>query len=124
MRIAIDGINNEALVDEATDARDLLTDEGGNSPDFDGDGRVFELNDLTAANEHATQQAILEVWDTNEGAAPTAGLQKLTIVVPPASTIERRWAQGAGPRFITGIVGSIDAGTGTVNIGGVHVAGA
>ena len=123
MRIPVAGINNEALVDEATDARDLLTDPAGNSPDFDGDGRVFEMQSLVVSNEHATQVAVLEVWDANEAAAPSAAVQRLTVMVGPTNTVALSWPRGAGPKFSIGCVGSIDAGTGTVNIGAVHVAG-
>lgn len=123
MRIPLDGINNEALVDEATDARDIVTDLGGNSPDFDGDGRIFELNELTISNEHATLTGVIEIWDANEAAAPAAATQKLTVVVPPNSTVERSWPPGRGPRFTIGCVASLDAGNGTVNIGGIHAAG-
>ena len=82
------------------------------------------MHELTVANEHATATAILEVWDANEAATPGAATQRLTVVVPPSSTVERSWPPGSGPRFTIGCVASIDGGTGTVNIGGVHCAGA
>lgn len=122
-RIPLSGHNDEALVDDGTDARCLLTDASGNNVDFDGDSRLFELQALTVANEHATQTVILEVWDDDEGANPAAADQKLTIIVPPNDVVQLTWARGTGPRFATGIVGSADGAVGTINIGGVHASG-
>ena len=121
--IRIDGINDEALDDEGTDARDLLTDLAGNSPDFDGDGRIFELLELEVSNEHASAVVVFEMWDANEGAAPGAANQKGTFIIPAQDTYSKSWPLGAGPTFATGIVGSSDGNAGTVNIGGVHVSG-
>ena len=120
--IAIDGINNEVLVDEATDARDILTDLAGNSPDFDGDGRVFELKDVTISNESVTTDAVVELWDANEGAGPAAANQRATIIVPANSTVERKW-ETRGPTFTIGCVASLDGGNGTINIGAIHASG-
>lgn len=119
--IPIDGINNEALVVDTSDARSLLTDEGGNNPDFDGDGVVFQLEEITISNE-GSADAWVEVWDADEGSSPAAAVQKLTIRVPAETTVERRFG-GTGPRFVTGIVGSLSGGTGTVNAGGVQTSG-
>lgn len=124
MRVPVDGISDEALVDEGTDARSILSDLGGNNPDFDGDGVVFELNELTMSNESTTVDGVVEIWDANEGASPGAANQKLTIVIPANTTVERKWDPGYGPTFRTGIVASLDGGNGTVNAGGVHAAGA
>ena len=120
--IPIDGINNEVLVDEGTDARDILTDLAGNSPDFNGDGRVFELKELTVSNESVTTDGVVELWDADEGANPAAANQRATIIVPANSTIERSW-RTRGPTFTIGCVASLDGGNGTINIGAIHASG-
>lgn len=119
--IPVDGINDEALTAVGTDARSILTDEAGNNPDFNGDGRVFELRELTISNSHATLPATFTLYDVDEGAAPAAAVLKLTLIVPASDSVSRTWKKGAGPRFYTGCSGGVDQGT--VAAGAVHSAG-
>lgn len=124
--IPIEGTNaTEALVDEGTDIRSIMEDESDNLPDFDGDGRVFELLALEITNEHATQVATVELWDSDEDATFTAdpSIQKGTYLVPAQDTVQFTWARGTGPRFITNITASIDSGNGTVDSGAVRCSG-
>ena len=119
--IPLSGHNDEAMSTPAGDARDLITDLAGNSPDFDGDGRVFELLELQVTNEHASQVATFEAYDANEGGGPGAATQQLTLMVGPTDTVERSWKLGTGPRFTIGLVGAVT--NGLINIGGVTASG-
>lgn len=119
--IPVDGINDEALTAVGTDARDILTDEAGNSPDFNGDGRVYEMLSLTVTNSHATNKGILTVYDADEGASPSAAKLKLTVEVPAGDSVSLQWDKGSGPQFYTGCVAGVDAGT--VAAGAVHSSG-
>lgn len=106
MRIPISGQCDEALAAAATDARELIS-----GADFDGDGKVFVLEELELSNEHVSLDGFVELWDADEGAAPTATLQRGGFTVPAASTVKLSWRPGTGPRFRTSICATATQGT-------------
>lgn len=110
MRIPISGGNeNEALTAPGTDVRCILS-RGTTLADFDGDGRVFELQSLEITNEHATQLAEVAVYDQDEAAAVAAS-QRLNLYAPAQDTVQYTWDRGKGPRFATNIAAGTTNGT-------------
>lgn len=105
MRIPIAGQNDEALTIAATDARELIV-----GADFDGDAKVFVLEELELSNEHVSLDAFVELWDVDEGAAPAASTQRGGFTVPAASTVVIPFGK-SGPRFRTSICGTATQGT-------------
>ena len=124
--IPITGRNGEALTGSCTDARHILETGSGGAPDFDGDGRVFELLHLVATNSSANSATRLHLWDRDEGSQPTTTLQiGGSYYIAPLTTMEKTWSKGTGPRFRTNIVASTSRTTnqGSVAIRDVYAAG-
>jgi hypothetical protein len=124
--IPISGRNGEALTGSCTDARHILETGTGGAPDFDGDGRIFELLHLVARNSSAASQSELHLWDRDEGSQPaTTGQIGAAIIIAPNTTLEKTWTRGTGPRFRTNITASTSRTTnrGTVAIRDVFASG-
>jgi len=105
--IPISGKNGEALVGATTDVRHILETNTGGAPDFDGDGRVFELTNIRIHNSHGGSQALILLYDDDEGSGPAgSGNTRVggAIPVPPNSTVAMTWKRGTGPTFRTNIV--------------------
>jgi len=124
--IPIVGRNGEALTGHSTDARQILETGTGGAPDFDGDGRVFELLHLAAFNSHASSQSELHLWDADEASqvATTAQIGA-PIPIPPNTLVERTWERGFGPRFRTNITATTGSALtqGTIAARAVYASG-
>ena len=124
--IPVFGRNGEALTGSCTDARAVMETGAGTNPDFDGDGRVFELLHLAVWNNHAASAALLHLWDRDEGSQPTTTLQVGAPIPCPALALTvRTWERGTGPRFRTNIVASTSRALnqGTIRVRDVFVSG-
>ena len=116
MRREYDGYSDEAMADPTADCRELIT--GAN---FDGSGQEFWLRYIIIRNSHAADDAILEVYDQNEGVAVGANLRFVADV--PASTTTTIEFPAPGVRFSVNITAGINGGTGTVAAYNVHAGG-
>ena len=117
--IPIAGRNGEALTGSCSDARHILETGSGGAPDFDGDGRIFELLHLVVTNTSVACAAQMHLWDRDEGSQPATTSQiGARIIVAPNTTLEKTWQRGEGPRFRTNITASTSRTTnqGTVAI--------
>lgn len=124
--IPIMGRNGEALTGSCTDARHILESPTGGAPDFDGDGRIFELLHLVATNTSAASQTELHLWDVDEGSQPATTRQiGARIIIAPNTTFEKTWLRGEGPTFRRNITASTSRTTnrGTIAIRDVYAAG-
>ena len=124
--ILISGTNGEALVGVTTDVRHILETSTGGTPDFDGDGRVFEPLHLECFNSHATSQAELVLYDDDESSGPTNSSNVRiggVYPIPPNSLLEKTWERGRGPKFRTNIIASTRASRGTIAAGDVYASG-
>jgi len=110
MRIPISGYNDEALTAPATDMREIISGE-----DFDGDNVTFWLRGMSIGNEHATETAVVELADQDEGTL-TAANQRGVFICPPNSTTIFEFAY-PGIAFKTNITAGVT--NGTVNAYGV-----
>ncbi|MBA7691952.1 hypothetical protein ES703_100508 [subsurface metagenome] len=77
MRIPLSGYNDEALT---TTVKEIISGE-----DFDGDGVVFWLRGVAITNEHATETALVDLFDQDE-AAVTAANQRGSVQCPAKAT--------------------------------------
>jgi len=111
MRIPLSGYNDEAL-DNA--AKEIISGE-----DLDGDGVVFWLRSLIIGNEHATEDAIVELYDQDEAARSTTAQRGLFVCPAKATTVFDIPAPGIA--FKTNISAAIVGGT--VGAYGVLAAG-
>lgn len=105
MRYAKSGANDEALAIATSDARELIT--GGFTT-----GRTFRLKGVMLTNEHATQDAVVKLFDSAEGAQATDAASKASIVVPARSTVKVEFAE-PGLAFVTNLTAGLEAATGT-----------
>jgi len=110
-RVPISGVNDEVLTTPATDVREVIS-----GLDIDGAARVFFLRGLAIANEHATQIATVEVYDSDESTAVTAGAQRLVFSVPAADTLVVDFSE-PGMKFITNVTAATTNGTIAANGG-------
>ena len=108
MRREYDGYNDEALADPTTDCRELIT-----GADFDGEGAVFWLRYIIIRNSHASTDAILELYDQDEGAA-TGANQRGAIDVPASTTTYIEFP-APGKSFKTNLTAGINGGSGTIS---------
>jgi len=114
-RYPISGYNDEALTAPATDVREIVAP----GYDLDGRGRVFWLRGISITNEHSTNDAVVELWEQDEGAAVAAN-QRSTIYVPASSTVHVDYPE-PGLKFLTNVCASTTAGT--INAYGVSTYG-
>jgi len=106
-RYARSGNTNEALTIPATDCRELMSVPGGG---FHSD-RVFWLRHIWAYNSHATDDAVIQVYDEDENAAgATAALERFSFSVP-AGTLGSIDIPAPGIMFVTNITASVTGGT-------------
>ena len=106
MRIPVSGTNDEALVDAATDCRELISGLGARMAN---EKKAFWLRGLVLTNEHSTDAGVVELWDQDEGAGEAAN-QKLAIIVPANTTLVLDFPP-PGIKFETNCVASASAGT-------------
>ena len=86
-------------------------------------GRKFVLTDIVVANEHASETAVVELYDQADGASPDAASQKFPpIIVGPQETVVIRGIEN-GPEFSTAVSALLSGGTGTVAARSVYVGG-
>jgi hypothetical protein len=109
--IPISGVNGEAIIAIGTDIRHIMEDDSGNSPDFDGVGRIFELLGIVVTNSHASTDGTFRIYDQDESTTGTGSNQQLGIILPYNNTRQLEWRHGAGPKFSTNICATLDAGT-------------
>ena len=102
-RFGVSGACAEAIVAAATDARYLL----GKAITTN---RTFWLRTMWVYNSHATDDAILDLFDSDEGANPTAATQKATIVCPAGTTVVVDFGN-PGLEFRTNCVAAQTGGT-------------
>ena len=122
--IFVQGQNGEALVGQTTDVRHILETPGETGPNFDGDGRVFELLSLVVPNSAAAVPATLRLWDSDESTAVVTTTQVgPEIRIAALDTIKMEWARGTGPQFRTNICASLATNSGTVAANGIQAAG-
>ena len=103
MRFAKSGTNNEALAIASTDVRELI---GGITT-----GRVFRLTSLQLTNEHVTEDAVVKLFDSAEGACATDVLAKGSVIVPARSTVIADFKPGL--LFKTNLCAGTEVATGT-----------
>ena len=125
MAIPISGQNGETIVSQTVDVRHILETPGETAPNFDGDGRVFELLNLVVTNSHATVALTLRLWDSDETTTVVTTTQVgPEIRVAAGDTVKMEWARGTGPRFRTNITASqLTGGTATVALNSVQASG-
>jgi hypothetical protein len=104
MRVPLSGYNDEALTIPATDMREIISGE-----DFDGDTVTFWLRSLVVGNEHATETAVVELADQDEGALTAANQRGVFICPPNATTVFDIPAPGIA--FKTNITAATTLGT-------------
>jgi hypothetical protein len=98
------GHSDEALAAPATDVRELIS-----GADFDGKNCKFWLRGLIIYNSDASQDAVVDIYDQDEGAA-TAANQRLSIVAPFGTTTIVEFS-APGIEFKTNITAGITGGT-------------
>ena len=122
--IPVSGQNGEAIVSQTIDVRHILETAGETAPDFDGNGRVFEMLNLVVPNAHATQVATVRFFDSDETTVVVTTTQVgPEIRIAAGDTIQMTWARGSGPRFRTNVTMGLSAVSGTVNANGVQASG-
>lgn len=104
MRVPKSGYNDEALTTPGSDMREIISGE-----DFDGDGVTFWLRGMSIGNEHATQTAVVELADDDEGAITAANQRGVFLCPPNATTVFEFSAPGIA--FFTNIVAGTTSGT-------------
>ena len=124
MAIPISGQNGEAIVGQTTDVRHILETPGETGPNFDGDGRVFELLNLVVTNSAAAVAATLRLWDSDESTAIVTTTQTgPEIRIAAGDTVKMEWARGTGPRFRTNLTASLATNSGTVAANSIQASG-
>ncbi len=116
MRREYDGYNDEALTDPATDCREIIT-----GADFDGDLSVFRLRYITVRNSDAANDAVIQLYDQDEGVAVSTNLRAVFDI--PHGTTQVIEIPGPGISFKTNIVAAMLSGLGTMAIGNIHAGG-
>ena len=118
-RYPIDGYNDTLL---GANAYSLLNTKGAAKLGVTS-GRTLRLESILITNEHATDNAVVEIFDEAQAAVPAppdAANQRLTIIVGPENTVMVEFPK-PGAFFRTGV--SAIKTDGTVNAFGVHVTG-
>lgn len=123
--IPVFGQNGEAMVLATVDVRHILETPGETGPDFDGNGRVFELLNLVVTNTSTTLAMILQLYDSDESTAVVTTTQVGPILrIPPGDTFKMEWARNAGPKFRTNITAGFRASnTGIVVANAIQASG-
>jgi len=101
MRIPLSGYNDAVLT---TTVVEIISGE-----DFDGEGVVFWLRSLMIYNSHASIDAIVDLYDQDEGAVVAAN-QRGTIIAPYGTTTVVDFP-APGIAFRTNIGAVLGAGT-------------
>jgi len=101
------GNTDEALTAPATDVRELLGD--GFHTDPNGNTRKFRLRSVWAYNSHATDTALIQVYDQDEGVAVAAN-EKFAFPVPPETYVKIDFP-APGYEFFTNLTAAVTNGT-------------
>jgi hypothetical protein len=104
VRYAKSGTSDEALAIATSDAREIMT--GGITT-----GRVFRLRSIQLTNEHVSQDAVVKLFDSAEGAQSDDTACVTAIVVPARSTVIADFDPGL--LFKTNLTAGLEAATGT-----------
>jgi len=116
------GTNGEALT--TADVRHIAESATEGVPDFDGDGRVFELLGLFIPNTNPTTQARIRLYDRNEATSVTSNARVgFEIIIPPNDSVSLEWRRGAGPHFRQNIIADMVSSGGTIPVKGVRTDG-
>lgn len=110
-----DGYNDEAMADPTADVRELIS-----GADFDGDGQEFWLRSLII-RESGGVDAILDVYDQNEGVAVAAN-QRFSVNVPKSTTTTID-IPAPGIKFTTNLTAGVNGGLGTLAAYNIHASG-
>jgi len=111
-----DGHSDEALADPTVDCRELIT-----GADFDGEEATFWCRGIVVKNDHAADDAVLSLYDQNEGVAVAAN-QKGSYDIPAATTVFIEFP-APGKSFLVNIVAGLDGAVGTVNAYDISASG-
>lgn len=104
MKRPVSGRTDEALTIPATDCRELIS---GLNPD--GEKSTFWLRWVAIYNSHATDDAVVDIYDQDENVA-TAANQRLTIVAPAGTTTVVE-LPAPGMAFTTNLTAAVTGGT-------------
>ncbi len=115
-RVPVSGNNDEALTAPGTDTREVIS-----GLDPDGDGKVFWCTNLEISNEHASQVAVVEIYDSDEDTGVAASAQRGVYHVPPGDTVAVDYP-APGRKFVTSMVAALTNGTINAN-GGIRASG-
>jgi len=116
------GTNGEPLT--TADVRQIAETNTEGSPDFDGDGRVFELLGLFIPNIDASTRARVRLYDADEATTVTSNRRVgFQIIIPPNDSVTLEFARGSGPRFRTNITADLVSSGGNVPVKGVRTDG-
>lgn len=110
-----DGYSDEAMADPTADCRELIS-----GSDFDGNGQEFWLRYIIAI-ETGGVDAILELYDQNEGVAVAAN-KRFSVNVPKSTTTMIEFP-APGVKFTTNITAGVNGGSGTLAAYNVHAGG-
>jgi hypothetical protein len=103
----LSGHNDEALADPTADARELIT--GAN---FDGESATFHLRGLWFYNADLANDAVIELFDQDEGVA--VALNGRGVIACPAGVTTVVSFEEPGIMFRTNLTAGINGGVGTV----------
>ncbi len=116
MKREYDGFNDEALADPTADCRELIT-----GADFDGDLGTFWLRYIIIRESGGANDAIVSLYDQDEGVAVAANLRAAFDL--PKGTTQIIEFPAPGLSFKTNITAGLVAAAGTVAIGNAHAGG-
>lgn len=121
--IPISGMNVTLIASNTW--RSILRTASGAAPDFDGDGRVFELLGLLISNTSALSVARLQMWDNDNVTSTPSTVRRVgpELRIAPGDTQKLEWPRGSGPRFTIGIVMTKADNGGTVGVRNVNANG-
>lgn len=105
MRYAKSGHSDEALAIATSDAREIIS--GGFTTN-----RVFWLRGISFTNEHDSQDAVVKLFDSAEGAQSSDAACIDSVVVPARSTVQKDYP-APGLLFKTNLTAGLEAATGT-----------
>lgn len=104
MRRPISGNTDEALTTPGADCRELIS---GLNPN--GDNATFWCRGIIIYNSHAADDAVVDVYDQDEGVAVAAN-QRFTIIAPAGTTTVVEFA-APGFAFVTNLTAGTTNGT-------------
>lgn len=122
-RHAKSGTTDNALTTPGSAVYSLLANQGGNDITTN---RQFWLKGVWAYNSHASEDAVVDIWDDADAAAGAAAQERFTFIVPPGTTAVVPFeGAGLGPftdnccaGVTNGTIGAYHAGCWGYEIGG------